>query len=167
MGLALCLACHVAPATTQEAPARPPLRTRVPHARLPGLGDYRYWSGVNDSLRVVVTDSATWRRLWDRIQRGASPAAPLPEIDFRRESLILTALGARGSTGYGIAVDSVLRSGARVDSAVVVHVTKWRPVAGAAVGAVMTAPLDVVRIPRPAGPLRFIEQWREGSGFQE
>ena len=157
---ALCVACTRAGANTQAVGSSSTPSRRVSYVRLAGVEDVRYWSGLTDSVRAVIADSATWQELWDRIQQGRRPAAPLPRIDFRRDALVLAALGARGSTGYAITIDSVLQS-ADAPPTATVYLTKTRPASGSVVGAMKTAPLDVVRIPQAGGRATFVERWRE------
>ena len=114
-----------------------------------------------DSARLVVRDSVAWRAVWDRIQAKRSPKVPPPTINFTREMVVLIGLGTRGSTGHSIQVDSIR---ARESGGVLeVHITKTRPTSGTEVGMLATAPLDVVRLPRRSGKVRFIEQQRERS----
>ena len=140
---------------------QPAAAERVEFRRTPEAEQFRTGSGVEDSLRLVVRDSLSWRTLWNRIQAKQSPKVPPPTIDFTSEMVVVVALGIRNSTGHAIQVDSILAN--ESDSVLEVHITKKRPPSGTAVGMLVTAPLDVVQLPRRPGEVRFIEQQREWS----
>ena len=150
----LLAACVSAGSTAR----RPGAAVRVEFQRV--TETERFWSGVKDSVRLVVRDSGAWQAVWDRIQAKQS-AVRRPTIDFSREMVIVVGLGSRGSTGHSIEVDSIL---AYESSGVIeVHLTKTQPMAGTEVGMLATAPLDAVRLPRHRGDVRFVEQQRERS----
>lgn len=56
--------------------------------------------GLHEEKRALITDDAEWTRLWSALSPNSSAR---PQIDFRRNSLLVVALGERSSTGYEIA----------------------------------------------------------------
>jgi hypothetical protein len=129
--------------------------TPLPISRFRGEpGGFAAYSGIDDSLRVVIADGASWRAYWQRVHAPVTPAPPVPEVDFTREMVILASLGARGSGGYGIRVDSAYDAGAYVE----VVVRRSSPGSGCIVTAALTQPVDVVRIPARKVPVRFRER---------
>jgi hypothetical protein len=115
---------------------------------------FAQYSGIRDSQRVVIRDSAAWQRYWADINRPFFPSPAIPTVDFSREIVLLAAMGTRPSGGFIIRIDS-----ATVDSArLVVQVTQIVPGKGCAVPAVVTQPVDMVRIPNTSLPVAFAER---------
>lgn len=142
--------------STTRAVAQPsPERGPVAITRLrEGETAFSTYTGVNDSVRAVVRDSANWRALWQRINRIFIPAPALPPIDFSREMVVVAALGARPSAGYDIVIESVEQDSAGIE----VALRRTGPAPGCPVPAVMTQPLDVARIPASEQRVRFRER---------
>jgi hypothetical protein len=109
---------------------------------------------VRDSLRAVVRDSALWRELWARINKPFLPQPPLPTIDFRREMIVVAALGARPTAGYDVVIEGVEQDSAGIEIAL----RRQSPAPGCPVAASMTQPLDLARIPASDHPVRFRER---------
>ena len=127
-------------AVAQPTPERGPVAiTRLRD----GATAFSAYTGVVDSVRVVVRDSANWRALWARINRPFIPAPALPPIDFNREMVVVAGLGARPSGGYDIVIEAVEQDSAGIE----VALRRASPAPGCPVAAVMTQPLDVARIP--------------------
>ncbi len=126
----------------------------IPLVRLRS-GPYAYTpiSGLADSLRLVVRDSLTWRRIWSNIHQNTSPPPELPAADFTQHMFIVAALGNRPTGGYTIYIDSAY---ARTDFLEVV-VRKLSPGEKCFVGQALTQPVDVARLPRIDKPVHFRE----------
>ena len=112
------------------------------------------YTGVRDSLRAVVRDSALWRELWARINQPFLPAPPLPSIDFRREMIVVAALGARPTAGYDVVIEGVAQDSTGIE----VVLRRQAPAPGCPVAAAMTQPIDLARIPASDHPVRFRER---------
>jgi hypothetical protein len=111
-------------------------------------------SGLNSSARLVVRDAAAWQSLWAQMYQGRGSVPALPDIDFSREMLIVVALGSRSSGGYGILIDGASGQGADVTIAV----RSISPGQGCGVTAALTQPVDIARLPRRDGEVRFLER---------
>jgi hypothetical protein len=114
-------------------------------------------TGLHDPVRSAVFDAQAFGELWTRAYSGRSPAIPPPAVDFTREFVVFTALGEHSTGGYGIEVARATGRGGHVD----VQVVTSTPGKGCVVTAMMTQPLDVVRVARPrAGELdvRFTDE---------
>ena len=109
------------------------------------------YSGIDDSLRIVVRDEASWRGVWQKIHRRMVPVPPIPPVDFKREMVIVAAMGQRPSGGFAIRVDSAMDLG---DSLEIVVRTEI-PGRGCLRSAAITQPLDLVRLPARPLPVRF------------
>jgi hypothetical protein len=118
-------------------------------------------SGIWDQLRLVVRDRDLWVEVWKRIYSidpdhlnpNGGQLPPLPEIDFSREMVIVVGMGRRPSSAYGIFIDSAYERNYGLE--VVVRSVENRKGCGAMT--VMTAPVDIVRLPRTDRPVLFRE----------
>lgn len=129
--------------------------TPVPVERFRGGATaFTSYSGLTDSMQVVLRDSVAWRQLWQRINSPFLPQPPLPAVDFGRDMVVVTALGNRPSAGYDVVIER-----ADVDtSGVEVAVRRTLPAAGCPVAAVETQPVDLARLPATDRPVRFRER---------
>lgn len=99
---------------------------------------------------TVVRDRAAWEAMWQQLHNGLA-ADPLPAVDFTRDMVVLVAVGQRSTGGTSVRVDGV----AAAAGGAVVRYTVTEPGAGCMSTQVITAPVDVVRVPRAAGAVRF------------
>ena len=115
--------------------------------------------GIWDQLRLVVRDRDGWLDVWKRIHRpnpnrGSYPEPPpLPEIDFSREIVVVAAMGRRPSSAYAIIIDAAYERNDRLE--VVVRSVENRKGCGAYT--IITAPVDIVRLPKTERPVVFRE----------
>jgi hypothetical protein len=81
-------------------------------------------------------------------QQGATP----PVVDFSREAAYFATLGSSPSTGYGIAVEGVRRTGGgnAPGQALEVDVKVFRPGQGCVNATVITAPYTIISFSREA-----------------
>jgi hypothetical protein len=129
--------------------------------KLPGpRTSFRTTCGIWDQLRVVVRDRDAWLDVWKRIHRfdpnrGPYPEPPpLPEIDFSREMLIVAAMGARPTSGYAIIIEGAYAYDRNYRLEVVVRSVENR---NCGAFQVMTAPVDIVRLPKTERAVVFRE----------
>jgi len=116
---------------------------------------FTFVSGFNEPARLMVRDPATWQAVWVQTFRGASPLPPLPDIDFSREMVVVVALGSHSSGGYGILIEGASEAGADgVELAI--HSISPGPKCG--VTGAFTQPVDIARMPRRDGAVRFVER---------
>lgn len=140
------LAAALALAGCASGPATPLTATRV----TPEAPQASTTSGLHDYARVAVFDARTFGEQWTRAYSDRMPPPPAPAIDFAREFVLVAALGEHATGGYRIEIASVTARGGRIEARVVTST----PGKGCVVAAMMTQPLDVVRVPRPrAGEL--------------
>jgi PrcB C-terminal len=65
-------------------------------------------SDLSDSIGIVIDDQAEWDDVWDEIGRGGPP----PDIDFRRDELLLVSAGSQPNGCYSLQIRRVrLRGG--------------------------------------------------------
>lgn len=146
-GAVLAMACRSAFAAGQ-----PGTGDVVPLSRLSNRPySFTTFSGVSDSTRFVVRDSVQWTRTWTTIHRPFIPAPAAPRIDFQREMVVVAALGNRPSEGYDVLVERAVEDSTGIE----VEVRVTSPASGCPVGAAMTQPVDLARIPVSERPVRF------------
>ena len=151
LSLVLCgamlhaLACHRGPE---------PLAPVLPTERV----YYDDGPAFRDSIRLVVWDSVTWKRVWRQASSTQPAPPPQPEVDFGREILLVVGAG-RMAPGDQIRVDSVgVRRG--VFFVVVRITTECRPLAAD------VYPLEIVRAVRTGKPVAFTERRERGANCQ-
>lgn len=103
----------------------------------------------------MIRDVATWQSAWNTLYQGRSEIPALPNIDFSKESVVLAALGERGSGGYGVLFTGATENQAGGVNVVVMSVT---PGGGCGLPTVLTQPADVARIPARYSLVQFVEQ---------
>jgi hypothetical protein len=109
-----------------------------------GPAPYLSFSGYTQATTVVVRDQQTWQSAWQQIYQNSGSTPPLPAVDFAREMVVIAATG-----GDGI----VLADASEADGIVIVSGIQWRPGSNCVVLAVITAPVDLARMPRRDGPV--------------
>jgi hypothetical protein len=110
-------------------------------------------SGLWQPARVIVRDEATWRSTWSAIWSGTSPVPEVPVVDFDREMIVVAALGSRPTGGYGILVQSANVN----DDGLMITIRTIAPGPHCGTTQAFTQPVDLARIPRLAGEVRFTD----------
>jgi hypothetical protein len=163
LALALLLAivgCGRRPAVTPET-TTPPAAPFPPPTRL----YYDNGGGIQDSLRLAITRADDFAAIWQRAtSRQSEPPAP-PALDFANE-MVLVAGAGRMRADDQIAIDSVYRTrelntaNQLVEMLNVVVLTTTGCGRFNAVG----YPLDIVRVRRFEGPVKFLEERAQAQG---
>jgi PrcB C-terminal len=134
-----------------------PLRPKISGQRVP----FMTICGIWDQLRLVVRDREAWVDVWKRIhavdpyRRQYAEPPLLPEIDFSREMVVVAAMGQRPSSAYAIVIDSAYAYERNYRLEIVVRSVENRKRCGAFT--VMTAPVDIVRLPKTDRSVIFRE----------
>ncbi|HKR60992.1 MAG TPA: protease complex subunit PrcB family protein [Pyrinomonadaceae bacterium] len=117
-------------------------------------------------LRLVIKSRDEFSDFWKRLTAPAPPGQwvpPLPEIDFLKEMVIVSAMGQRPTSGYWTIIDGACE----VDGHVEVFVSNVEYSSCVGTLQVLTSPADAVRIPRTDLPIVFREtqvgctQWHD------
>ena len=145
------------PDTTPAASTTPPARgaaTPVAVRRLRAEPySFTFNSGFRDSARLVIRDSITWARAWEKIHEGGS-AQPLPRVRFADSMVVVVALGQRGTGGYGILVDSA----ALVRDSLAITVRRIAPGPRCGTTAALSEPVDIAVLPRVTAGVKWVER---------
>jgi hypothetical protein len=134
-----------------------PLRPKISGQRVP----FMTLGGIWDQLRLVVRDREAWVDVWKRIhavdpyRRPYPEPPPLPEIDFSREMVVVAAMGQRPSSAYAIVIDGAYAYERNYRLEIAVRSIENRKGCGAFT--MMTAPIDIVRLPKTNRSVIFRE----------
>ncbi len=151
--LGVLLACRAVEVPVGDTDVTTPGSTALTLNRLgPDSLAFAFYSGIHAATHLVVRDQADWDRLWQDIHATVEPKPPLPSVDFGAEMVVAAALGTRNSGGY-----NVLLTEATEDAGdVVIRVRETSPGADCATTQALTQPVDVARMVRRDGAVRFV-----------
>ena len=125
---------------------------------------YLTTSGIRDSGQVVVRDDVAYHDIWRRATSAQANAVSAPSVDFSRDMVVIVA-GGRMSPADQIHVDSVgvrresTTSGRPQDVLAVVYSVRE----GCSKLNSAAYPVDIVRLQRYAGEVRFVAHRVRGS----
>lgn len=107
---------------------------------------------VERGVRVARTREEL-EAMWDEQTALVSPRPALPDVDFERSMVVAAFSGQRTSGGYSIAIEEIVAVPASDASParIVVRVAETAPSPDDAVTMAMTAPYDIVVVPRADG----------------
>ena len=106
---------------------------------------------------------------WKGLARPGQWVPPLPEIDFTKEMIVVSAMGQRPTSGYWNAIDGACE----VDGQLEVFISSVEDVKCIGEADVLTYPADAVRLPRSDLPVVFREtqipckQWAKQIHYQD
>lgn len=100
-------------------------------------------SGFFDAADVVVTDADEWERVWTKLH-SRRQVPPLPDVDFNQRMIVVTALGAAPTHGFGIEITAVIGRREWIE----VRIREVFPGKGCILPASQTEPYHVIEIPR-------------------
>jgi hypothetical protein len=135
---------QVSPATQDAAEVTPEQQS---HTRLAASDQ----SGFQEPAELVLRDQASFAEAWARVHAMLVPAPPPPRVDFTRQMVVVLAIGTRSSGGHAVRFDGMDREG---DGARVRY-TVSEPGPDCMTTQAITAPVELVGVPRVDGPVRF------------
>jgi hypothetical protein len=113
-------------------------------------------SGVYERARMVIRDEVSFEEFWNELTAPTRPhgSVPRPEIDFSQQTVIVAALGSRGSTGFWIAIDGVYRKSSKL------YVVTHEHLLGShcEASAMVTNPVIAIAVDLIAGEAVFVEE---------
>jgi hypothetical protein len=114
---------------------------------------FAFYSGLDKPDRIVIRDPVTWQIVWKNVWFRDSEVPPLPAVDFSNEMIVVAALGARSSGGYGILIDGANEV---ANGGVNVTIRSTSPL-NCLVTEAFTQPVDIARLPI-RGRVEFTER---------
>lgn len=115
------------------------------------LGNLRSVASVRDPVKRVFRSEAAWNEFWSSSEKPFGRAIEVPYVDFSQHMVLLAAMGSQGSGGFSIRIEGVADSG----SELVAYVVRTSPAPSCYTAAVVTYPVDLVRVPRSEKPVRW------------
>ncbi len=107
-------------------------------------------TGHTQPAELVLRDPEAFAAAWHQLHEG-QPEGERPTVDFGSRMVVLLALGERGSGGHAVRFEEMVREGGDA----VVRYTVTAPGPNCMTTQAITAPADVVSVPRVAGTVRF------------
>ena len=162
--LSLLFAAQGTPPVTCRGKPLPVTFLPLPGAKVTGdyplrFGGTRAWPRLqftsDHAFRLVVKNRDELSDFWKRLTAVFPPSGwvpPIPEVDFSKDVVVVTAMGSRPSSGYWTIIDGACE----VDGQVEVFVTNVDDANCGALG-VVTYPADAVLIPKTDLPIVFRE----------
>lgn len=141
---ALLAACD---SSTPTAPRESPLAVETVASA--------FYSGFTSPRRATLRTAGEWAEAWQTLYAGQSEVPPLPAVDFDRALVVVVAAGNRPTGCYAI---DVTGASLRGEGAVLFEVTETVPGPACACTLALTQPVHIVKIPRVAGPVTFVER---------
>lgn len=148
--LAACQSVDV-PASNPDLKNPPAVTLTLTRLRTDSMA-FALYSGVSAPENVVVRDAAAWSALWQNIHATIDPIPPLPDVDFGQEMIVAAALGTRNSGGFNVLVTQATEDSEGVE----IQVLETSPGADCFNTQALTQPIDLGRIERRDGPVRFV-----------
>jgi hypothetical protein len=113
-------------------------------------------SGITEPVDRIIRNEHQWCGFWGELHSRISPAPPCDTslVDFSEEVAIVTALGPRGNTCYGVRVTCIDTAGGKT-SALSVFVQDIVPGPDCACGWAIVYPVHVVKVDKPVSQLSF------------
>ncbi len=112
---------------------------------------FRHMSGLHAERLMAIRSEAEWLGQWRRIN-ARQDTPPLPSVDFRREMLLMAAMGPQPSGGYRVEIDKVLDEPGEL-LAFVRFVSPGRRCGAIAA---VTSPADIVLVPASEKTVRWV-----------
>ncbi len=122
----------------------------VPFER-PSWFNHSFSNGLDRPFTAAIRSRADWERFWLDLNSRSGPWRPAPPLDFRRQMVLVAALGSRPTGGFAIRIVSVARNG----NALVVTAVRTSPGRRCGTIQAVTEPADAVVVPRFDGPVRW------------
>jgi hypothetical protein len=110
-------------------------------------------SGISEARQEIIRDKAAWEKLWSRHCGRTKPAEKLPDIDFAKEMVIVVTMGTQSTGGYAIEIVSVEET----NQVLRISVRRTKPPKGAMTIQVLTAPFQMVTVPKSDLKPEFVE----------
>ena len=110
------------------------------------------FSGIQEAKQMVIKDRAAWEMLWTQHNVNKASAAPLPEVDFSKEMVIVATMGTKRTGGFSLEIVRAERRGKKLR----IVVQQASPPPGAMTIQALTAPFHFVAVPRRDLEAEFI-----------
>ena len=110
------------------------------------------FGGLQEPTQQVIKDKAAWEKLWAKHAAGLKTVEKPPEIDFSKEMVVVVAMGRQNTGGYRIQITHVEPVAGKLR----ISVLKTTPPPGGMAIQVLTAPFEMVAVPKSDLPPEFV-----------
>jgi hypothetical protein len=113
---------------------------------------FRTSSGLYEERMLAIRSAPEWEGQWRRLMARQGNPPPPPAVDFKRDMLLMAAMGPQRSGGYSVLIERVLDQPEALFA--LVRMISPGPKCGAI--AALTSPVDIVRLPASSKPIRWV-----------
>lgn len=99
----------------------------------------------------IIRTQNEWDAAWNQVAGRQRPVPQQPAVDFRREMVILAALGQQRSGGHAVRIVALEKRGPQL----VVRVRTESPGKGCLVASAITSPVDIALVPATDADIQF------------
>jgi len=112
-------------------------------------------SAITEAREIVVKTPRQWQKLWK--EHAANTQAPLPEVDFNKETVVAVFAGQRMSGGYEISTE--VEKDKESNTVTVLYQVR-KPASMGLTITMMTQPYIIIKLPKPSGSLLVMTKAR-------
>jgi hypothetical protein len=109
-------------------------------------------SGLDSSTRRVIREAGELQTLWPEVVKYYGTKPPIPLVDFSQEIVVVAAAGTKSTGGYSITIESAIET----SGTLTIHIASGSP-GRCGVTLALTRPIHIVRIPKQAASVVFVE----------
>lgn len=118
-------------------------------------------TGVEQAEYALIASEEQLLSFWNRAYGSQLSVPPLPDVDFRRETIVAAFAGTKPTGGYGLSVDGVTLEG----NDAYIDLTESQPAEGAITTQALTSPWVMLRILRGDINAAWFRNSQDGSLF--
>jgi PrcB C-terminal len=118
-------------------------------------------TGVEQAEYALIANEDQLLNFWNRAHGSQLNVPPLPNIDFRRETIVAAFAGIKPTGGYGLSVDQVTFEG----NDAYIDLTEVQPAADAITTQALTSPWVMLRILRGDVGAAWFRNSQDGALF--
>jgi hypothetical protein len=118
-------------------------------------------TGVEQPLYALIANEDQLLNFWNRAYGSQLNIPPLPNVDFRRETIVAAFAGTKPTGGYGLSVDEVTLEG----NDAYIDLTEIQPPADAMTTQALTSPWIMLRILRGDINAAWFRNSQDGALF--
>lgn len=109
--------------------------------------------GYKTKTNLVISTQKEFLKIWEQAFANYMNKESAPEVDFKKNIILLVALGEKTSGGYTIKVNSVIES----EDNTIVNILNTSPGKGCMTTEALTYPYQIVQIEKPNNTVKFSE----------
>lgn len=100
------------------------------------------YSAIGDKRELIIYNDSQYRALMNDLYKNLDQMPKIPDVDFKKNSLVAVFIGSRASGGYGVKIDSIIETSNKL----IVNITETTPGKNCMVTDAITSPYVIVKI---------------------